>query len=46
VALDGENPEDAALGWGQDAAQTAAITIRMPFRIMVHADSLLPPRQS
>jgi hypothetical protein len=26
-----------------NAAQTAAITIRMPFRIMVHADSLLPP---
>ncbi len=44
VALDGSNPEDAALAWGQDAAQTAAITIRMPFRIMVHADSLLPPR--
>jgi hypothetical protein len=46
VALDGSNPEDAALGWGRDAAQTAAITIRMPFRIMIHADSLLPPRQS
>jgi hypothetical protein len=46
VTLDGSNPEDAALGWGQDAAQTAAITIRMPFRIMIHADSLLPPRQS
>jgi hypothetical protein len=44
VHLDGSNPEDAALAWGQDAAQTAAITIRMPFRIMVHADSLLPPR--
>ena len=45
VALGGSNPEDAGLAWGQDSAQTAAITIRMPFRIMVHADSLLPPRQ-
>ncbi len=42
VALSGANPEDSALGWGVNAAQTAAITIRMPFRIMVHADSLLP----
>ncbi|HEY7145488.1 MAG TPA: hypothetical protein VH637_14690 [Streptosporangiaceae bacterium] len=46
VALDGSNPEDSALAWGQDAAQTAAITLRMPFRIMIHADSLLPPRPS
>jgi hypothetical protein len=46
VALDGSNPEDAALAWGRDSAQTAGITIRMPFRIMVHADSLLPPRPS
>ena len=46
VTLDGSNPEDAVLSWGQDAAQTAAITIRMPFRIMIHADALLPPRQS
>jgi hypothetical protein len=45
VAIDGSNPEDTALGWGEDAAQTAAITIRMPFRIMIHADSLLPQRQ-
>ncbi|HEX9065461.1 MAG TPA: hypothetical protein VF843_10150 [Streptosporangiaceae bacterium] len=43
VALSGANPEDAALDWGVNAAQTAAITLRMPFRIMVHADSLLPP---
>jgi hypothetical protein len=45
VALDSSNAEDSALAWGRDSAQTAAITIRMPFRIMVHADSLLPPRQ-
>jgi hypothetical protein len=42
VALDSSNVEDAALAWGKDGAQTAAITLRMPFRIMVHADSLLP----
>jgi hypothetical protein len=29
-----------------DAAQTAGITIRMPFRIMVHADTLLPGTRS
>jgi hypothetical protein len=44
VALDGSNPQDSALSWGQDSAQTAAITIRMPFRILVHVDSLLPRR--
>jgi hypothetical protein len=43
VALDGSNPEDGTLAWGRDAAQTAAITLRLPFRILVHADSLLPP---
>ena len=43
VALDGSNTEDTAVAWGQDAAQTAAITLRLPFRILVHADSLLPP---
>jgi hypothetical protein len=41
VALDGSNPEDSALAWGVNAAQTGAIMIRMPFRILVHADSLL-----
>jgi len=46
VALSGANPEDSALAWGVDAAQTAAITIRMPFRIMVHADTLLPGTRS
>lgn len=46
VALSGTNPEDSALAWGVDAAQTAAITIRMPFRIMVHADTLLPGTRS
>jgi hypothetical protein len=42
VSLSGTNPEDSALAWGVNAAQTAAITIRMPFRILVHAGDLLP----
>jgi hypothetical protein len=44
VALDGSDAEDTAAGWGKDAAQTAAIVLRLPFRILVHADSLLPAR--
>ncbi|MGV8977821.1 MAG: hypothetical protein ACOH17_07240 [Cellulomonas sp.] len=44
VALDGSNAEDTAAAWGKDAAQTAAIMLRLPFRILVHADSLLPAR--
>jgi len=44
VALDGSDAEDTAAGWGKDAAQTAAIMLRLPFRILVHADSLLPTR--
>jgi hypothetical protein len=44
VALDGGNAEDTAAAWGSDAAQTAAIMLRLPFRILVHADSLLPAR--
>jgi hypothetical protein len=46
VTLSGANPEDPALAWGVNAAQTAAILIRMPFQIMVHADALLPPEES
>jgi hypothetical protein len=42
VALDASDPEDSAVAWGKDAAQTAAIALRLPFRILVHADSLLP----
>jgi hypothetical protein len=42
VVLDGSNPDDTAAGWGRDSAQTASILLRLPFRILVHADSLLP----
>ena len=44
VSIDAGSPEDAAVAWGRDAAQTAAITLRLPFRILVHADAMLPPR--
>jgi hypothetical protein len=43
VTLSGTNQEDSALAWGKNAAQTAGITIRMPFQIMVAASDLLPP---
>jgi hypothetical protein len=33
---------DAASQWGTDAAQTAYITLRLPFRIAIHADLLVP----
>ena len=33
---------DAANKWGVDAAQTAYITLRLPFRIAIHADLMVP----
>ena len=36
------NPGDAADAWGADAAQTAAITLRLPFRIAIHASLMVP----
>jgi hypothetical protein len=33
---------DAASQWGADAAQTACITLRLPFRIAIHADLMVP----
>jgi hypothetical protein len=43
IAAGADNPEDAANGWGVDSAQTAAILLRMPFRILIHAGLMLPP---
>ncbi len=34
--------EDRQYAWGADAAQTAAITLRLPFRIAIHADLMVP----
>jgi hypothetical protein len=33
---------DAAYAWGADAAQTAYITARLPFRVGIHADMMIP----
>jgi hypothetical protein len=33
---------DAAYQWGADAAQTAYITARLPFRVGIHADMMIP----
>jgi hypothetical protein len=34
--------DDAANTWGQDAAQTAYITARLPFRVAIHGDLMVP----
>ena len=36
------NTADTQNAWGADAAQTAYITLRLPFRIAIHADLLVP----
>ena len=33
---------DAGVHWGVDAAQTAYITARLPFRVGIHADLMIP----
>ncbi len=40
VAISGG--EDTQYAWGKDAAQTAAIMLRLPFRIAIHADLMVP----
>lgn len=40
---DPENPDDLANNWGVNAAQTAYILLRLPFRVLVHADLMLAP---
>jgi hypothetical protein len=42
IAADAENPDDPANRWGVDSAQTAYILLRLPFRILIHADLMLP----
>jgi hypothetical protein len=36
------NPADAANAWGTDAAQTAYVTLRLPFRIAIHSSLMVP----
>jgi hypothetical protein len=42
ITADSENPDDLANRWGVNSAQTAYILLRLPFRILIHADLMLP----
>jgi hypothetical protein len=42
IVDDAGDPVDTANMWGADAAQTAYITLRMPYRIAIHADLMVP----
>jgi hypothetical protein len=42
VVADADNPDDPNSKWGVNAAQTAYILLRLPFRILIHADLMLP----
>jgi hypothetical protein len=42
IANDAENPNDTNNNWGVNSAQTAYILLRLPFRILIHADLMLP----
>jgi hypothetical protein len=42
IVNDADDPNDTANAWGVDAAQTAYITLRMPYRIAIHADLMVP----
>jgi hypothetical protein len=42
IVSDASNPEDASNKWGQNSAQTAYVLLRMPFRVLIHADMMLP----
>ena len=42
IAADPENPDDPTNKWGVNSAQTAYILLRLPFRILIHADLVLP----
>jgi hypothetical protein len=40
------SPDDAKNNWGVNSAQTAYILLRLPFRVLIHADLMLPPKSS
>jgi hypothetical protein len=42
IVSDADNPDDASNAWGVNGAQTAYILLRLPFRILIHADLMLP----
>jgi hypothetical protein len=41
IVDDSDDPNDTANAWGVDAAQTAYILFRLPFRVAVHADMMI-----
>jgi hypothetical protein len=38
------DPDDINNKWGVNSAQTAYILLRLPYRILIHADLMLPPK--
>jgi hypothetical protein len=42
IVSDADNPNDTDNQWGVNSAQTAYILLRLPFRILIHADLMLP----
>ena len=42
IVTDPDHPEDGNNKWGVNSAQTANILLRVPFRILIHADLMLP----
>ncbi len=43
IVSDSDDPDDTNNQWGVNSAQTAYILLRLPFRILIHADLMLPP---
>lgn len=44
IAADVYNPYDPNNKWGVNSAQTAYILLRLPFRVLINADLMLPPK--
>jgi hypothetical protein len=44
IAASADNPADPNNHWGLNSAQTAYILLRAPFRILMHASLMLPPK--
>lgn len=42
IVNDANNPDDTSNAWGVNSAQTAYILFRPPFRVLIHADLMLP----
>ena len=44
IVADTDNPNDPQNHWGVNSAQTAYILLRLPFRVLIHSDLMLPPK--